>query len=492
MAGLVVISLALGAASNLAHAQGVFTFRADPKILNRSLAATVRIFETESGGGQIGSGFVIDGGEGLILTAAHVVAGLQDKAWIAFTGENIRHRAKIVASKSINSGASPFDLAILKFDPKIDDVDSLEVQFEPIISEDDHEVTGYGRSNSQPQPATVKLSPSSQCMYTLRGETLYGDSGSAVLTAEGLVDGIAVDGAESGGGDSMSEMKVLPLSCVMSQILEIVPDGQSAKIMATITKGSDAAMRHAFQPPPKTGWISNLRLAKAVQGWIAKGNGPSQLIEADRVTTAITIIAQRRLGYKMAMEFSRVTLASAKDAGDTLRKFADMELRRGSTLTAEKAYAEAGNLFLQYAKAYVPLSGDVSVPKHSETATTYATAFKAIADTLVAGALISGKKEDLEKAKSFAAGAVLASPKGKLKASSWATLGSVSQEAGEASVAVPAFRAAIGEGASASWITQSLVKANSALGQSPQTDLSAEYLSMQARQANEMVLMQQF
>jgi hypothetical protein len=307
------------------------------------------------------------------------------------------------------------------------------------------------------------------------------------LTADGLVDGIAVDGAESGGGNSMSEMKVLPLSCVMSQILDVVPDGQSAKIMATIAKGSESAMRHAFQPPPKIGWISNLRLAKAIQGWIARGNSPNQLIDSDHVTTAVAIIIQRHLGYQMAVAFSRATLATAKDAGDALRKFGDMELGRGSTPTAQKAYAEASSLYLRYAKMYVPSGGRGPISKRPEIAATY----NDIANTLVAGALISGKKEDLDAAKSFAAGAVFFSPEGKIKASSWATLGSASQEAGEASVAVPAFRAAIGEGASAAWITEGLVKANSALGQSPQQSLSVEYLGEQARRANEMVWMQQ-
>ena len=254
-----------------------------------------------------------------------------------------------------------------------------------------------------------------------------------------------------------------------------------------IAKGSKSAMRHAFQPPPKTGWISNLRLAKAIQGWIARGNSSKQLIDSDRVATAVAIIAQRHLGYQMAVAFSRATLATAKDAGDALRKFAEMELGRGSATTAQKAYAEASSLYVQYAKAYVPSGGNGPIPKRSEIAATY----KDIANTMVAGALISGKKEDLVAAKSFAAGAVLFSPEGKMKASSWATLGSASQEAGEASVAVPAFRAAIGEGASASWITEGLVKAKSALGQSPQQNLTVEYLGEQARRANEMVLMQQ-
>lgn len=260
LAGIV---LAVVAMSTFACAE--YTFRTDPALRTRSLTATVRIFAAETGGGQLGSGFVIDSGDELILTAAHVVAELEDVAWVSFPRETTRHRVKLLAARPSGSGNSvALDLAILKLDPAIDNVDSLELQFEPINSEQEHGITGYGRSNREPQQADARPSFSDTCTYTIRSETLYGDSGSAVLTAAGLVDEIAVDGAKSGGGASMAEMKVLPLSCAMQQILELVPDGQSSKIMTTILTGSDADLRHAFEPPPKSGWVSNLRLAKAI------------------------------------------------------------------------------------------------------------------------------------------------------------------------------------------------------------------------------------
>jgi hypothetical protein len=315
----------------------------------------VRIFAAETGGGQLGSGFVIDSGDELILTAAHVVAELEDVAWVSFPRETTRHRVKLLAARPSGSGNSvALDLAILKLDPAIDNVDSLELQFEPINSEQEHGITGYGRSNREPQQADARPSFSDTCTYTIRSETLYGDSGSAVLTAAGLVDGIAVDGAESGGGASMAEMKVLPLSCAMQQILELVPDGQSSKIMTTILTGSDADLRHAFEPPPKSGWVSNLRLAKAIQGWIIAHRGTQQAMDASRVANAVKIMVQRQLGYEIAVEFCQTGLASGKDAGDAFQQYAGAEFDRGSKANARKAYAEARGLYLQHASENNP------------------------------------------------------------------------------------------------------------------------------------------
>lgn len=471
---LASIVLAVVATVNVASAD--FNFRSDTAVRTRSLSATVRIFAAETSGQQLGSGFVIDSSEGLILTAAHVVSELKDFAWVVFPKEKTRHRVRALRS----NGVSPtLDLAVLKLDPALGDIDSLELQFEKMSSEQDHGITGYGRSSEEPQEGTARPSLSEECLYTMRGATLYGDSGSAVLTVDGLVDGIAVDGAESGGGNTMAEMKVLPLSCAMSLILDAVPDVQSEKIIATIAKGSESALRHAFQPPPKPGWVSNLRLAKALQGWIAKHKSQRQAIEERRLSVALEIIVNRHLGFEIAIAFTRFGSASEKNAADALQQFAHAELGRGSTANAERAYAAAQQLYTRYASVHLP---DTSGGIPAGTAD-IAAAYKGVADTLVARALISGKKQDLNKATSFAAAAVLYAPRGKLKAESWATLGTASQEAGEVSVAVPAYQAALDQGAPATWVAKDLLKAKSTLGQRPQADLTAGYFDDGARAA---------
>src|SRR5580658_9403602 len=56
-------------------------------------SSAIRIFASETGGQQIGSG-VVDDQEGLIFTAAHVVSRLDQGAWAAFPDAEQRHRLK--------------------------------------------------------------------------------------------------------------------------------------------------------------------------------------------------------------------------------------------------------------------------------------------------------------------------------------------------------------------------------------------------------------
>src|SRR5258707_1382645 len=180
-----------------------------PKAENASItrivhSETFRIFTTDDNSEQVGSGFVIDGEEGLILTAAHVVAGIRGFAWISFAGSNERHRTKILLPKSADTApqTGKFDISIMKLELPVENVRSLELQFDEIDTEKQHRLTGFGRSNPEPVEGAVQPSKTDECTYTLRSQTLYGDSGSAIVTEEGLVDGIAVDGAESGGTSS--------------------------------------------------------------------------------------------------------------------------------------------------------------------------------------------------------------------------------------------------------------------------------------------------
>jgi hypothetical protein len=113
----------------------------------------------------------------------------------------------------------------------------------------------------------------------------------------------------------MAEMKVLPLSCVRDLILNLVSDSQNDKIMNIVWTAGDREFRDAFQPPSGagTGWVSNLRLAKAMLGWIA--SSPRQL-SADKKhrDNALKIIFERRLGVDMARDIAWVetdTLLSA-------------------------------------------------------------------------------------------------------------------------------------------------------------------------------------
>jgi hypothetical protein len=388
---------------------------------------------------------------------------------VAFPDDNSRHHVKVTILGS--SEPDTFDMAILALDPAVDNLDAFELQFAPINSEETHRVTGFGRSNPQPVQGKATPAKTSDCAYTLRVETLHGDSGSALLTAEGLVDGIAVQGAESDGTGSMAETIILPLRCVRIQILSAVPPGaQDDTIINTILKGSDSALRRAFQPPPKSGWISNIRLAKALSSWIAahQASGQRSTVDQARLTRALSIIVERHLGYEFGVDFTQANSADANATANTFQTFADLEAAAGYTTTAVEFHAHAQNLYVEYL-ANAPQSAIAAV-------------YRSAADNMTKLARLTTKKEDFEKAVSLAAASVLSAPSEKQKASGWATLGAASSDAGLVDVAVPAYKAAIDAGASASWITKGLVDAKMALGGAPQAKLTAEYLAGKAMQ----------
>jgi hypothetical protein len=183
---------------------------------------------------------------------------------------------------------------------------------------------------------------SDDCIYALRNTTLHGDSGSALLTPQGLVDAIAIQGAESGGAGVMAEMKVLPLSCVRDLVLNAVSDSQSDKIMNIVWNGSDYLFRDAFQPPPwaGSGWVSNLRLAKAFLGWSAANKTQTQLFDVERRQKALKIIYERRLGIDMLRALAVAETTNTKNAGDAFQRLGDGLIDR-SKADAQIAYSAA-------------------------------------------------------------------------------------------------------------------------------------------------------
>src|SRR5262249_28153536 len=105
----------------------------DDRAATALLSASVRIFETEKGE-QIGSGFVIDSAQGLILSAVLVENGMRAHVWVAFREEEERNKPKILLPNSADDGNSTRkpDLSILQLAPPVMGVPALEVQFEDI------------------------------------------------------------------------------------------------------------------------------------------------------------------------------------------------------------------------------------------------------------------------------------------------------------------------------------------------------------------------
>jgi hypothetical protein len=464
-------------ASSTASAHTYWFSDQDDRAATALLSASVRIFESEKGE-QIGSGFVIDSAQGLILSALHVVNGIQGgHAWVAFPDDRDRHKAKILLPKSAEDGNSTGkpDLSILRLDPPVMGVRALEVQFDTIEEGTEHRISGYGRRNPRPLQTKGQPSMTTECTYTLRGITLDGDSGSAILTSQGLVDGIVTDGAESQGTSSYSEMKVLPLACVRDVILKFVSDDRNNQIMEIIRKGDDSVLINAFKPPPSAVWVSNLQLAKAISEWLALDKPQRKLDEA-RHRAIMQIIGERRLGWEMVQKFGLSVAANAKEPGDIIRGLADTALQKGKKADAASAYGAAKQLYVQYATETLRGQDTVVAPNNFSIAQAY----KAAADIMLNLAKISGTTDALDEAAAFASAAILSAPSGKLRASSWAALGAASYENGNLDVAVSAYNTALSQGASQSWIYKDLSAARATVGPNPQLDLSAEYLGGKA------------
>jgi hypothetical protein len=359
----------------------------DDSTATRVLAfAAVRIFGSEAGGEQKGSGFVIDGDQGLILSAAHVVSGLNGMAWIAFPRDDDRHPAKILIPK--RGGSLVPDLSVLQLDPVLNGLHAMEVQFDAIHEEEEHRITGFGRANSEPVHGKAQPSKTNECTYTLRNATLHGDSGSALLSPQGLVDGIAILGAESTGPGSMAEMKVLPLSCVRDLILNLVSDSQNDKIMNIVWTAGDREFRDAFQPPPGAGskWVSNLRLSKAMLGWIASG---TRQLSADKKHSddALRIIFERRLGLAMARDVARAEAATVLSV--TIPQLQNTIIPQlQNTIESVRASCSGGPHGLPPSNwGALQVHGNTAVNAFSDASTALATGQTSVAEQLISSGL---------------------------------------------------------------------------------------------------------
>ncbi|MDQ0391467.1 S1 family peptidase [Labrys monachus] len=480
--------LMLGAADEAARADS-FTFpQIDETTMTRELSqSSVRIFRTSDASAQDGSGFVVDSEAGLIVSAAHVVRGARDAVWVSFANSSDLYKAIVLLPKAAATGTDDQpDIAVLKLEHPESASGAFEVQFDTIDVEHEHRVTGFGRDSPSPLEATGKPGRQSDCNFVIRSPTLHGDSGSAVLTDEGLVDGIAVEGRESGGTSSMAETVVLPMSCVRDVILPFIPDQDTEKILDIFRSGDARALRNAFQPPvvPPRG-VNNLRLAKALIWGIAERRKNGQfpvLADPQRMLAVMPIIVERRLGYTLLRDFTLASSTSKFAAGDAFQILGDTLRVAGSKQDAAQAYTEARNLYWSYAASLVPNSWS-AIDGKVDGSLDVAKAYKAAADSMTKRGNLTKNEDDYRQAATLAAAAIFHAPDGPLKASSWATLGSASQAAGDVSVAAPAYDAAIKEGVSTLWAKNGLKDSRDQLGTKPALDLDAGFLANRANEA---------
>lgn len=490
-----VLGLSLGLLEPVTAASYTFP-QVDDSWITRSLeASTVRIFRNDGAADHDGSGFLIDGQSGLIVSADHVIQSNRT-VWVAFANSENRYRAHILKPDSIDTKVGAFDFAVLQLDQSPDGsniveyegASVLEIQFDRIDTEHKHRVTGFGRRGKAPEQGEGIPQQREDCTYAIRATAIQGDSGSPVLTHEGLVDGLAVKGAESGASTTgMAETLVLPLACVRERILAFVPDADSAAILKILGSGNHLKLRNAFQPPAniRRSWCSNLRLAKALTGWIAehrKNTRLPALVDKQYLDEVTRILNDRRLGSWLTVEFTQSNATSKRAAADFLQKFGDSLQDSGATSDAVKAYAQARELYVAYAASLLPETWSASAGATAD-GLEIAKAYKSAADTAIKFGNITKNEADFGAATSLAAAAAYHAPNGALKASSLAALGSASHAEGDLALAVSAYQQAVDQGAKAVWTKHELRKSTNQLigtGTEVVKSVNVEYLGRQA------------
>ncbi len=297
-----------------------------------------------------------------------------------------------------------------------------------------------------------------KCVHLLATDTFHGDSGSAVLTDIGLVDGIAINGSEYPPDQSrMGVTWILPLSCARDRVLGSVPDDDDTKILKFLSAGDQNTLQDNFKPLPpfeQPDWLSNLRVAKAlsdtIANWRSKGQPPPIAIAQN----ALPIISERRLlDHDLYGEFvsacARIPLAAAK----VFQRFGDAREKAGVSQDAKDAYKQAAKFYHTFIADELP-PDQLTIQPGSSPA--IAGAYKAAADNQTKLAQITGDKSDYERAAQLAAAAAFSAPEGPLKTSSFTALGSALHGAGDTAAAVSAFQQAELEGPVPGWAKSSL------------------------------------
>jgi hypothetical protein len=336
---------------------------------------TVKVFLEKDAEQAVGSGFVIDDQNGLVLTAAHVIKNAHvikkgiSQVWLAFPGRTHYYPAKVVAQQpypASGDGHYPGatdnpDLAILELMTEQDTpgpgLNSPDVQLESIDDAQGHWLIGFGRFGREPEIAPAPSpAKNEECLYTIRGETVHGDSGSAFMADNGLVDGIAIYGAETKPDNSgiMNEAWILPLACVRDKLLPFVSDDENAMIMKTLNSGDERMLSLLFQPPHQGNkWITNLHIARAVTDFIVDRRNKKATAELgiDRASKAFQILFERRVGRKLAMEL----LTASVSVGE-ITASAQQGIYVGDsehTETASVPVGEIRHLVGKYVKEYL-------------------------------------------------------------------------------------------------------------------------------------------
>jgi hypothetical protein len=431
--------------------------------------ATVKVFAAETGSQRPGAATIIDDQSGLLVTAAHVIAG-KDEVWIGLPESTARVRA-VPVPITWPAGTPPRDFAVLKVDDPEDLPGALEVQFSSISGAATHSLAGFAHDSDSPIWGTGKLTQPGDdpCAYEMREWTNAGDSGSPIVSNQGLLDGIVVSGRFSGSVPDnpgvMGESRVLPMSCVEAALTPVVPDDQSDAILKVMSQSDEGSLHSSLYPPPGRHWISNLRLDRALFERHQARQSDAQLppfAGSQRMQELMVLMLLRDLNSAAVYDFLTRESPTQFAAADVLQKAGDDLRKSGKNPAAIVAFGLAENSYLTFAS-------DPTVVTRSDSAgrLEIAAAYKAAADSKIKFAEITGNPSDYSEAWKIAGAAAANAPEGELRQSALAAVAVAADRAGETDVALPAYASAIDQGVQPSWLTNSFGLAAQKAGVDP-------------------------
>ena len=393
----------------------------------------------------------------LLVTAAHVAP--DDSAQIRFPKlDDKNYRARVVARSTRNTGGLIFgpqatgsaghDFAVLLVEqPPAAGVEALEVWFDEIDNEEEHDFAGFARDLPRVVWGGGRLTQQSDCGWRLRETTFNGDSGGAAVSQGGLLVGIVLDGREGGrfDGGAMGQATILPLACVRNEILTALDQAEPAG-GANLLDRERSILLNVLQPPPSSGWIDNLRYARALRDLMANPTLIRKLNSQNAIDCPLFKSAiDRKLGYDVAIRLIKFVSQNAKEAGDNLKRIGDQQKAENEAL-ARRLYTAAAISYGEYLTTSGVTFGNATVSAQ------LAQAALGRADALASLAKISDYPSNTVAAITAAAKAVQAAPEGRTRGLAFAILGNSVFLAGDYQSAIEAYSSAKQAGFDAAWV----------------------------------------
>jgi len=471
--------IVLSGVAAIAEQCGPFTFGSDSDWKRHIKRALARVHAPDASSPQDrheGAATVIHLNPMLLVTASHVVP--KDTAKISFPnlGDNRLYSITVIArsgrrlsvagKSAATSSSQILDFAVLGVDdPPLPGVDALEVWFDQVNEDASHHLAAYGRDLSEPLWGGGSLVRKDECAWRLRETAFNGDSGGAVVSENGLLVGIVLDGREGGQFDdgAMGQVTILPLGCVRQEILSAF-DQKAPVSGGNVLDVEKQSLQRALQPPPSSGWIDNLSYARALRDLVADRD----LLHKIKARNAIGCplfrsTIERELGYDTAEQLISSTAESTKEAADIFNDIGD-QYKTANAELAQRLYASAVSSYEAYIRTSLGIPSTAGLPPLTSAPldVAQATVGRAVALSNLADVSVnSGIDSAMTRiaAISAAAYAARAAPNEPIRGFAYALIGNSAFQARQYQTAIQAYSSAVNNGYNTRWIKSDYLEA---------------------------------